>query len=102
MNRYVHQNLYLHNFLSNYDIDHIFFDSFYEGKNTKIYDDFELFYKIENKQDKVAKEFLRMRETNFIKKSFKGHLFEVDLNLFDEIGSNRRMIIEEYLQTELF
>ena len=27
-------------FLSNYDIDHIFFDSFYEGKNTKIYDDF--------------------------------------------------------------
>ena len=32
LNRYVHQNLYLHNFLSNYDIDHIFFDSFYEGK----------------------------------------------------------------------
>ena len=57
LNRYVHQNLYLHNFLSNYDIDHIFFDSFYEGKNTKIYDDFESFYKIENKQDKVGKIF---------------------------------------------
>ena len=104
LNRYVHQNLYLHNFLSNYDIDHIFFDSFYEGKNTKIYDDFELFYKIENKQDQVAKEFLRMRERHFIKKSFKGHIFEVDKDLFNEMHPSEEAhdYWAEYLQTELF
>ena len=45
-----------------------------------------------------------MRETNFIKKSFKGHLFEVDLNLFDEMHPTEEAhdYWAEYLQTELF
>ena len=82
MRRYIHQNLYLHKFLSHYKINHLFFDAFYTKKDGnamlglhhgyQVEDDLEIY-------DSHTKDyFYRLRERIFKSISFKNFL--LDLN----------------------
>ena len=89
LNRYVHQNIYLHNFLKNKNIKHLFFDAFYEGKVHGIKQNFELHQKFgENKQTNIVEEYLQMRDNCFINKSFRKVIMERKEKLFDGIHPN--------------
>ena len=108
MNRYINQNLYLHYFLKSKNIDHLFFNAFYESsaldfdddvykkfvevgvsgmrENTDIIDDIKKFNGSESYGEYfnsanpyIVKEFLKVTDKVFKEVSFRNFLMEKGL-----------------------
>ncbi len=71
ISRYVDQNLYLHYFLESHNIEHLFFDAFYERGPGGIESSIDLIDELRNIDTNSIKHFLKIRKDFFKDKSFK-------------------------------
>ena len=71
ISRYVDQNLYLHYFLESHNIEHLFFDAFYERGPGGIESSVDLIDELKNIDTNSIKHFLKIRKDFFKDKSFK-------------------------------
>ena len=94
--RYIQQNLLLHHFLNSYNINHLFFDAFYEKedgmfKDVDIEETFYNFHSLRNHKRNgtgnkyLIDEFLKLRERIFKKESFRKYIGFEDMKLWDGV-----------------
>jgi hypothetical protein len=81
--RYIQQNLLLHHFLNSHNIEHLFFDAFYE-ENGGMFQDIEIQDEMESSF--LTDEYLNIRKKIFKKESFRNYILK--RNLMDGIHPN--------------
>ena len=95
ISRYVDQNLYLHYFLESHNIEHLFFDAFYEKDTGGIESSTDLIKELINIDTNFIKHFLKIRKDFFKDKTFKRILTAVNGKFKDNLFG------EDYHPTEL-
>tara|TARA_Y100000034_G_scaffold47415_1_gene58396 strand:- start:2093 stop:2950 length:858 start_codon:yes stop_codon:yes gene_type:complete len=85
VSRYISHNLYLHYFLKDKKIEHLFFDSFYEPKllhGDKIYSSMDEDIEFQDytgrwfEKSGMLEEFIELKRKYFVDKSFRKYLFD--------------------------
>jgi|TARA_Y100000310_G_scaffold341137_1_gene439291 hypothetical protein len=95
ISRYVDQNLYLHYFLESHNIEHLFFDAFYEKGVGGIESSPDLTEELINIDTNSIKHFLKIRKDFFKDKTFKRILLDESDKFKDELWG------DDYHPTEL-